>query len=407
VNKMKRYLETAILTDPLASHKMAFISGPRQCGKTTLAQTLLQEANCRANYFNWDDDEFRKLWFRSPSQIFEKLELPRVTATPFVVFDELHKFRHWKRSLKGLFDLHQKSLKILVTGSAKLNIYRKSGDSLAGRYIPYRLHPFTYGETNFIKPPPREDWVSPWSFSPQFNFSELLQLGGFPEPLLGKDVSKAQRWWRLYREQLVREDLRDIKAIRDVQLLSAFVTLLAEKVGGGFSFQSLQEDLSVSFATVRDWTEALETIFLCFRIRPFSKRIQGSLKKEPKLFFYHWPAVQDPGARLENLVACHLLKSVHAWTDSALGDFDLVYIRDKHKREVDFCITESGRPWLLLEVKSSTKAITPALAYYTHLLKPKFSIQLQEVGTLQRVQILESGEKVIFIAVDEFLSVLN
>src|SRR5262249_46225479 len=155
------------------------------------------------------------------------------------------------------------------------------------------------------------------------------------------------------------------------------------------------------------WIDALESIFLCFLIRPYSKKIQGSLKKEPKIYFYHWPAVSQPGARLENLVACHLLKSIQAWTDSAMGEFDLFYIRDKMKREVDFCVIRDGKPWLLLEVKSSSEAISPALTYYTDLLKPSFSVQLQEVGTPRRERFTEQGSRILMLAVDEFLSALN
>lgn len=402
-----RYLENALLQDPLKAGKMAFVSGPRQCGKTTLAERLLAREGCPENYFNWDDDSFQRLWLKSPGEVLPQVRVPE-NSLPLIVLDELHKYRNWKNSIKGFYDLHKKQVRLLVTGSARLDIYRRSGDSLAGRYIPYRLHPFTYGETDQIKPPPSGAWGSQTAgFAPRFDFSSLLALGGFPEPLLGGDLQKAARWWRLYREQLVREDLRDIKAVRDIQLVSTLVTLLLEKVGGGFSYQSLQEVLSVSFATIRDWLAALESIFLCFIIRPYSKRIRGSLKKEPKIYFYHWAALQSPGARLENMVACHLLKSVHAWTDAAHGEFALAYVRDKLKREVDFLVTRDGKPWLLLEVKSSSKAVSPALAYYADLLKPEFAIQLQEPGTARRTQLTSSGNKISFMAIEDFLTVLN
>ncbi len=401
-----RYLEKALLEDPLASGKMAFVSGPRQCGKTTLAEKLLEGQQCLGNYFSWDDEAFQRLWVKAPSELLTKLSLPGDSA-PLVVLDELHKYRKWKNSLKGFYDLHKKKVHLLVTGSARLDTYRKSGDSLVGRYIPYRLHPFTYGESFQIKPPPQGSWELPAGFQAQFDYKSLLELGGFPEPLLGGNAGKAVRWWRLYREQIVRQDLRDLRAFRDMQLISTLVSLLLEKVGGGFSFGSLQEDLSLSFATVRDWITALESVFMCFLIRPYSKRIQGSLKKEPKVYFYNWAAVSSVGARLENLVACHLLKSVHAWTDAAMGEFDLFYIRDKMKREVDFCVTKNGKPWLLVEAKNSSKALSPALVDYTELLSPEFSIQLREPGAPLKAQLTTTGKKILQMGVDRFLAVLN
>jgi predicted AAA+ superfamily ATPase len=400
-----RYLETALLEDPFSFPKMAFLSGPRQCGKTTLAEHMLTVEECDKNYFNWDDVEFRRLWLKSPESVLPLLHL-NPGQIPLLVLDEIHKHKKWKTLLKGFYDLNRKRVRILVTGSARLNVYRKSGDSLAGRYIPYRLHPFTLGEVNTLKTPPEEDWLERPGVS-RFDWKDIFALGGFPEPLLSGKEAQTQRWWRLYREQLIREDLRDFKAIREVQQVDTLTTLLLDKVGGGFSFQSIQEDLSVSFATVRDWVDALESIYLCFLIRPFSKRIQGSLKKEPKIYFFHWPAVKNLGARLENLVACHLLKSVQAWTDSAVGEFGLHYIRDKSKREVDFCVVRDGKPWLLLEVKNSSRAITPALAYYTDLLKPKFSVQLLEAGAERRDQYTTGGSRIMMMGVDQFLGALN
>jgi uncharacterized protein len=405
MEEVSRYLEQTLVQDALASHKMAFLSGPRQSGKTTLAERLLKtEGNLSQNYFNWDDVVFRQRWMKSPSEILPLLTT-REGESPLVVLDEIHKYKNWKNLLKGFYDLHRKRVRILITGSARLNVYRKSGDSLAGRYIPYRLHPFTLGESSVIKLPPKEHWPS--ASQTRVGINDLLMLGGFPEPLFSGRQAKADRWWRLYREQLIREDLRDLKAVREIQQIDLLTTLLLSKVGGGFSYQSLQEDLSVSFATIRDWVLALEAIFLCFQIRPYSKRIQGALKKEPKIYFYHWPAVSSFGARLENLVACHLLKSVNVWTDCAQGNFELSYIRDKMKREVDFCVTESGKPWLLLEVKSSGSALSPALVHYTELLKPKYSIQLIEAGKSRSEKITTNGSRILRLSVDEFLSSLN
>ncbi len=400
----KRYLEDAILSDALETGKMAFISGPRQCGKTTLAERLLQATGCQENYFNWDDEDFRRQWLRSPKGLAEQLRVPEA-GLPLMAFDELHKHRHWKNSLKGFYDLNRKRVRILVTGSARLDVYRKSGDSLVGRYLPYRLHPFTLGETAQVKPPPAGEWPRP--SASDFKVEDLLELGGFAEPLFSASKQKAERWWRIYRDQLIREDLRDLKAVRDLNLVSALVTLLADKVSGPLSYASLQEDLKVAFATARDWVEALESLYFCFLVRPYSRKIAGSLRKEPKLYFYHWAAVKDPGKKLENMVACHLLKSCHAWTDLAFGDFRLWYLRDKHKREVDFLVTRDERPWLLVEVKSSDRELSPTLAHFTELLRPELSVQVGGPGPKQkRAQLLAHG-RVQRLDAETFLSALN
>ncbi len=90
-----------------------------------------------------------------------------------------------------------------------------------------------------------------------------------------------------------------------------------------------------------------------------------------------------------------------------MGDFELFYIRDKMKREVDFCVTKDGYPWLLLEVKSSEKALSPALVHYSELLRPEFSIQLLPEGAPRREQYSSQGARIQMIAIDEFLSALN
>ncbi len=400
-----RYLEDALLQDALANQKMAFLSGPRQSGKTTLGQLLLEREGVTKNYFSWDDDSFQRLWIKDKKKIFEEIAVFK-RSTPLIVLDEIHKFRNWKNSLKGFYDLFKKDVRILVTGSARLDMYRRSGDSLIGRYIPYRLHPFSYAESSLIKDPPESSWpMLTKSMGPSLD--DFLKLGPFPDPLLSAKENLSRRWWESYRERVVREDLRDLREVSNINLLSTLVRLLPDRVGSGLSFQSLQEDLHVSFESVRAWIEALEALFLCFMIRPYSKNIKFALRKEPKIYFYHWPAVSLEGPRLENLVASHLLKSCHAWSDSAQGQFELHYIKDKNKREVDFCVTKEGKPWLLVEVKSSAQSPTPALEYYTKLLNPKFSMVVWKKGPDDRIYPIDSKTKILGMKIEKFLSALN
>lgn len=401
---IQRYLESSIVTDALASDKMAFVSGPRQCGKTTMAESILRKHGTIKNYFNWDDDEFRRLWVSSPRSILERLDtIPN--SKPLVVLDELHKHSRWKNSLKGLYDLEKGKISILVTGSARLDFYRKSGDSLAGRYLPYRLHPFSFGETDTIKAPPEKEWIV--EKLPRFDYHALFTLGGFPEPLLGGSQAKAERWSRLQREQIIREDVRDLQAVRDLQLVETMAALLPFRVGSPLSLNSLREDLRVSFSTAKNWLGLFEAVYYGFLIPPYSKRMGRALQKEPKLYLFDWTLVKNPACRFENMVACHLLKSCHLWTDIAMGEFELRYVRDKEKREVDFLILKNGNPYLLAEVKLNERTLSPSLEYYSEKLKPEFAFQVvhEEPGVFK--QFLAARRKIFLMDGRRFLAALN
>lgn len=365
--KTIRYIDGTLTSDALKDRKIAFVSGPRQVGKTSMAENILLSSSGNLNsYFSWDDDEFRKLWIKNPKAVFNEHSL--------LVLDEIHKDRQWKNRLKGLYDNYKNKVKIIVTGSARLDFYRKSGDSLQGRYYPYRLHPFSLNETEKVPLPPEIEWVG--VASTKYELESMLELGGFPDPLFSQSSLKAQRWRRLYRERMIKEDLRDLKEVRDIEQLKTLSYLLEDTVSGQLSYENIRQDLKVSFDTVRSWIELLEAVYFCYRIRPYSKGIKQAIRKEPKLYLFDWSILKDQGARYENLIASHLLKSCHAWTDCALGEYELHYVRDKQKREVDFLVTQNQKPWLLVECKSSQKQISPSLIHFTKVLKPKFSIQV-------------------------------
>jgi len=367
-----RYISTSILKDLLTDHKMAFITGPRQVGKTTLAHQLLTTKKSEEFYFNFDDEEFKRIRTKNPKDLIKNLNFQK---NDLIIFDEIHKDSKWKSKLKGLYDLYKKDLNFLITGSAHLNFYRKSGDSLQGRYYPYRLHPFSVGEISNIKPPPEKSWDEHLQ-QPQFKLSDLDKLSGFPDPLLSGNQNKAKRLLRLYRERLIKEDLRDLSNVRDINLIQTMSLLLIDKAGGQFSYESIRQDLNSSFDSVNRWLSLLEATYFTFLIRPYSKNIKNSLKKEPKCYLYDWTPIENNGRRFENIMAMHLLKNVHAWTDFAFGEFELYYIRDKQKREVDFLITKDSSPYLLLEVKSRSTTLSPSLIHFNEVLKPKFCIQL-------------------------------
>ena len=352
---MERYLKNEILSLALKRNKMAFVSGPRQVGKTTLAKDIMKQFD-ESQYKNWDESEFRKMWTKSPNSIKEKFKLYQNNYERLLVLDEIHKSKGWKQKVKGIFDELSEDLKIIVTGSARLNVFKRGGDSLLGRYINFRLHPLSYGELSSKKILSPEDWKGQLFTKSTKKFSHevldnLLMLSGFPEPYFSKSTKILNIWRKGRNEKIIREDLRDISRIPELSQVEMLVSLLPEKVGSPLSVQSLREDLEVSHDAVTRWLGYLNELYFHFEIKPWSKSIPRSLKKEGKIYLYDWTEIQSEGAKFENLVACQLLKSCHFWTDTGEGDFQLYYLRNKEKQEIDFLIVKNKRPWLAIESK--------------------------------------------------------
>lgn len=325
--------------------KMAFIGGPRQVGKTTLALSLLtaDATERHAAYLNWDDPKV-------PPRL-RRGELP--ASEPLVVLDEIHKYARWRNLVKGLYDTEKSSRRFLVTGSARLDHYRKGGDSLAGRYRYFRLHPFSLRELAVSASAPEEELLS-----------LLLKFGGFPEPLLGQDERKLRLWQRERMARVVREDLRDLERVREISLVEQLADLLPEKVGSTLSIKSLREDLEVDHKTAERWVSILENLYVCFRISPFGTKRIRALRKAQKLYLWDWSTVPESGPRFENLVASQLLKYCH-WQEDVEGHrMELRYLRDTDGREVDFVVIKDRKPIFAVECKSGDKSASAAARYF-------------------------------------------
>lgn len=333
---------------------MVFVGGPRQVGKTTLAKAVLNSSYPGGRYFNWDFDEDRQ----------DILRKRWSTDNPLLVFDELHKFPKWKGWIKGIYDVSHDLHSFLITGSARLDVYRRGGDSLLGRYHYWRLHPFTLDEI-------------PKGISPKDAFKRLMTLGGFPEPFLEGDERTARRWRRERFDRVLREDVRDLEPVRDIQLLSMFLDLLRHRVGGLVVMSNLAGDLEISPKTAKAWLETLERMYLVFSVRPYTKSLPRAVRKPPKVYFFdNGDVLGDEGARFENLVATSLLKRLHYLEDSQGYKYELRYIRDKEGREVDFAIIKEGELEELIEVKYSNDSIARSLSYYAERLNPKKAVQI-------------------------------
>lgn len=361
----KRYIADIIEQDALRQGKMAFVTGPRQVGKSTLAKSLLQSTS---NYFLYDEETFRRAWAKSPSAALAQRE------PGLIVLDEIHKDRRWKTKLKGLYDTQGASLPIVVTGSARFDVFRKGSDSLLGRYLPYRLHPFSVAED---AQPCAPDALFSQS-KVNFTWSDLLQLGGFPEPLLRGSQGYAQRWSRLRLDRLVYEDTRDFRTISDINAMALLAELLPERVGSLLSVNALREDLSKAYATVRAWVAVLDILYFSFTIKPYARRLNRAIRAEPKLYLYDIVRIpqSERAKRMENLVALHLLKACQYWTDTAQGEFELRFVRTKDGREVDFLLLRDKQPWMLVECKSNAKTPASDLVYFQQKIKPAHAFQL-------------------------------
>ena len=378
----------AMLAEHLAGHRqMAFLSGPRQVGKTT---TCRLQADA---YVNWDNLDDRETVLAGPRRLADRLNLDRLSEEPPVVlFDELHKFPRWQSFLKGFFDTYADQARIAVTGSGRLDVYRRGGDSLMGRYLSYRMHPFSVAETVSQSLPDEADVVRPPTAIDDADFAALWQHGGFPEPYLKRDARFTRRWQSLRLVQLVREEIRDLTQIQQLDQMETLVRLLAARSGKQLVYDGLARQIRVSADTVRRWLAALCDLHFGFLVRPWFTNVSRSLRKEPKWYLRDWANVTDAGQRAETFVACHFAKAVDGWNDLGLDAFELGYIRDKEKRKVDFVVTRSGKPWLLAEVKHRDASLSPHLRHYQDRLDVPFAFQVTlDAGYVDRDCFAEPG----------------
>ena len=356
---MRRLYEHLIQTHFAENRQMLFLMGPRQVGKTTSARR--GAAHCgEAVYLDWDNGDDRQRILAGPAAIAEALGLDRLRDNlPVCALDELHKFGRWKGLLKGLFDAYSDQARFIVTGSARLDVFKAGGDSLMGRYLGYRMHPLSVAE---LLAPEADALVRPPSLLGAGAFADLLQFGGYPEPLLRADMRFWRRWSRTRVQQLFKEDMRSLTQVRELGQVETLAELIRQQCGQLTSYASLARALSASVDSVRRWVGVLESLYFCYAVRPWYVNVARSLRKEPKYYLWDWSQAPDDGARAENLVASALLKAVHLWSDRGEGDFGLFFLRDKQQREVDFVVVRDGRPWFLVEVKCSGSAsLSPAL----------------------------------------------
>ena len=354
----RRYLESHIAED--LDQRMVFVGGPRQVGKTTLARLVGKDFKA-TTYLNWDNRAHRRAL----------LDGHWPPETELLIFDEIHKYPRWKGLVKGLWDTRPSDQRIMVTGSSRLDIFRRGGDSLLGRYRYYRLHPFSLRELNApsaaMLPFPTE--------RPRLIFDQaggdldtLLTFGGFPEPCIAARQRTLKRWQKERFERVFREDIRETETVRALAQVELLGSLIPGRVGSPLSISNIAEDVEASPKTVKNWIELLARNYYLFRVPPYHRRLERALKKEGKYYLWDWSEAEEEGPRFENMVAAHLLKFCHYYEDSHGIDAALYYLRDLEKREVDFLVVWEGEPWFLVECKvGAPKGLGP-LRYFADKL---------------------------------------
>jgi uncharacterized protein len=358
---MKRYLDNLILTD--LHRKMVIVTGPRQVGKTTLSKQLLPAFE-RAQYLNWDVSDDRSVLTRQSWRSDAKL----------LVFDEIHKMALWKNWLKGVFDGRSNDQAILVTGSARMETFRYAGDSMAGRFFAYRLHPFSVKE-----------WCDASGTAPKDALNHLIERGGFPEACLAQNKNDADRWRTLYLDRMVRDDILEFSRVRDVNTMRVLVELLRDRVGSPLSLASLARDLGSSAKTIGSYLEILQALFIVFTVRPWHHNIARGLLQTPKVYFYDTGLLRgNRGVKLENASAAMLLKHVQFLYDSQGRETELHYVRTKDGAEVDFAISEDRHLTHLIECKATDS--TPHAALKRFAKEHPEAIAVQIVGELRQPQ---------------------
>lgn len=388
--KRKTYLE--IIKHHIKRYEqMIFICGARQVGKTTLAKMLISDEK---NYLNWDNIKQREIIM---GHIFEYIDdeiLPNNLdgARALLVLDEIHKYPDWKNYLKGLYDQYKGRVIFIITGSARLDIYHKGGDSLMGRYFLYHIYQLSIGELiGHSYKPGQQFWAPTWhnAGSANDNWQKLFTFGGYPEPFVKNDITFYNMWQSLRNKQLFTEEIRDYARIYDVDQFELMGSIIADQSSGQLNYSNLAKKIQKPESTVRSWAHILQNTYYYFSVPPWSKSVARSILKMPKVYLYDWSRVTDYGNKVENFIAVHLLKSVSYWNNVGIGTFNLFYLRDKEQHEVDFLIAKNNKPWMIIEVKAHDSKLSSNLGYFQKQLQTEYTLQLKFDADFINVNVFE------------------
>lgn len=399
----KRVHYQELWKDLAAEKSMVFLSGPRQVGKTTFVRDIVAKRHPHATYFNWDLIDNKRMLLKDP-YFFQAVDMQE-PGRPLVILDEIHKYRSWKNYLKGVYDKFHDRFIFAVLGSGRLDVSKRAGDAMTGRFLEMHLFPFTVAELcgarmnidDFLKNPFAGLDAVRVGRSSQI-WDALFNLGGFPEPFLSGKESTWRRWSVNYGRQIIRDDMRSFSDIKLVDDIETLFSLLPAKVGSPLSINSLAGDIQVSFPAVKNWLNLLDHFYLIFRLSPWTRKVSRAILKEKKLYLFNYPLVQDAAARFENMVALELWRAVRSWNEWGWGDFGLYYVRNKEKKEADFLITKGHSPVLLVEAKLTDTAPAPSLLEFQSALKVPAIQLVHKPETICRVIEGDHGKTGVFSA---------
>ena len=370
-----RNIEGYAFDESLTGRHMVFLAGPRQVGKTVLARHWLEQTGCTSLYFNWDDISTRQA-YRADSRFFESPARALGIQDPWIVLDEIHKRSQWRNILKGAYDLFGNEFRFLITGSARLDLFRRSGDSLVGRYNLFHLMPLCIGEVagtryekSFLSETEPDKLINVFkeqiSNVPSSEIEEayhnLFQYGPFPEPFLKQNGRFSRKWHQDYISMVVREDLRDISRVVELDKVENLLFLLSPRLMAPLSIPNLAGELEVAHTTVKSWLEQLKRLYVVFSVDPWARKITRGLRKAKKWYFLDWYYAPEGPARLENMTATYLYRACLAMTDMGYGNYRLNYLRTLDKKEIDFIIIRDNRPIMAVEVKSGDMKLSVPL----------------------------------------------
>jgi predicted AAA+ superfamily ATPase len=414
-----RDVESYGFDETLTGRHMIFLAGPRQVGKTSLAKNLLEETGCEPLYFNWDDIRVRQAYF-SDSRFFESPARLTGKKSPWIVFDEIHKRPKWRDILKGVYDIFGDEFRFLITGSARLDLFRQSGDALVGRYNLFHMLPLSMRELlGFPFVPCFLSQSDPQALPGAFEkalplaagesyhevFNDLLHYSPFPEPLIRQNQRFCRKWHQDYISLLVREELRDISRVAELDKIESLVSLLPHRVTAPLSMANLANELEVAHTTVKSWLQQLKRLYLIFPVTPWSKKVSRGLRKEKKWYFLDWYYAPEGPARLENMAATCLYRTCRAMTDMGYGNYRLQYVRTLDKKEIDFLIVRENRPLLAVEVKQGDTSPSRPLREREKWFPRQRTLGIQLVDRRDVLQ--KHPDDTWVMSIERFLTMLN
>lgn len=382
---IERYIESVCFNEDVG-RQMRFIAGPRQAGKTTLTRSFLKKTGCESLYFNWDLRSTKDRYRSDPYFYNAAALVLKSVKRKWICFDEIHKFPKWKDILKDAFDSFEDKYRFIITGSARLDLFKKSGDSLSGCFFLYRLLPVSLfelaGNALILPLHSAKEFIeeSIKNTSYQSDMEQLLKFSGFPEPLTRGDEVFSSNWHEEYIDTLIREDIRDLTKIHEVENVATLLKFLPDKVGAPLSVNSLREDMNVSYNAVKNYVRALQLTYVIFNVPPYSKRLSRTISKGNKTYFLDWSVVKDPAKRFENYIACEMKQRTELWTIASKYKFELFFVRSRDNEETDFLVTRDGRPFFLMEAKLNSDVID---AHHSTLAK--------RIGDIPFVQLVSKG----------------